>query len=257
MRRILTLLLLMTAAAAHADVGGYRVEVILFQNLQANLDPVEVDSLRSYSNVPALTESSLPDDLIALADRSERMEGVWRRLRNSKGYRPLVYSSWVQNNIDYYPPMRIHDEVVVDSQIRPPTNIVVADLQSRDPLQAFRSTFYQLDGSVQLRLSRFLHINLDLEYRVPARNVNHARAIALNSRISNGNDMIGEDMGSVTPGTKIQDLTDHDVYRLKQSRQVKTDRLQYFDSPWFGALILVIPIAAEPQSQVQTANNNQ
>ncbi len=249
MRRILALLLLMTAAAAHADVGGYRVEVILFQNLQANLDPVEVDSLRSYSNVPALTESSLPDDLTALTVKSERMEGVWHRLRNSKGYRPLVYSSWIQNNIDYYPPLRIHDEVVVDSQIRPPTNIVVTDLQSRDPLQAFRSIFYQLDGSVQLRISRFLHINIDLEYRVPARNVNHAQGTAFSSQISSG-DRMSEDNTLGNGGN-------HDVYRLKQSRQVKTDRLQYFDSPWFGALILVIPIAAEPQLQEQTANNGQ
>lgn len=277
MRRILALLLLMTSALAHADIGGYRVEVILFQNLQANVDAVEVDSLRSYSNVPELTESSLPDDLTVLLDKSERMEAVWHRLRTSKGYRPLVYSSWVQNNIDYYPPFRIHDEVVLDSQIRAPTNIVVADLQAQDPLHAFRSTFYRLDGSVQLRLSRFLHINLDLEYRVPAKNPKRTADPAFSPQISRGNAMDGENMlnnnarqyqaassdiaaGSVTPGAGsrgIQELAEHDVYRLKQSRQIKTDRLQYFDSPWFGALILVIPIAADPQPQVQTANNNQ
>jgi len=229
----------MTSAAAHAEVGGYRVEVILFQNLQANLDAIEVDSLHNFSGIPELTETSLPDDLEVLTDQSQRMEGVWRRLRNSKGYRPLVYSSWVQNNIDYYPPFRVHDEVVIDSQIRAPTNIVVADLQAQDPLQAFRSNFYRLDGSVQLRLSRFLHINLNLEYRVPASNANRPQGEVFNSQAA-----VGE-------GTLVQDLPEYNVYRLKQSRQVTTDRLQYFDSPWFGALIMVIPIAAEPQPQVQ------
>lgn len=278
MRRIFALLLLMTSALAHADIGGYRVEVIVFQNLLANVDAVEVDSLRSYSNVPELTESNLPDDLTVLLDKSQRMEGVWHRLRTSKGYRPLVYSSWVQNNIDYYPPFRIHDEVVLESQIRAPTNIVVADLQAQDPLHAFRSTFYRLDGNVQLRLSRFLHINLDLEYRVPAKNPKRTAATAFSPQAPGGNAVKGEygpgnnavhnqaasseiTAGSVTPGAArrgVQDLAEYDVYRLKQSRQIKTDRLQYFDSPWFGALILVIPIAAEsPQPQVQTANNNQ
>lgn len=252
MRRIYALLPILTSAvlagavlaspAAHAKVGGYRVEVILFQNLQANLDAVEVDSLHNFSGIPELTEGSLPDDLEALTDKSERMEGVWRRLRNSKGYRPLVYSSWVQNNIDYYPPFRVHDEVVIDSQIRAPTNIVVADLQAQDPLRAFRSNFYRLDGSVQLRLSRFLHINLDLEFRVPASNANRSQSDVFSSQAAASDGTMGNDM---------QDLPEFDVYRLKQSRQVKTDRLQYFDSPWFGALIMVIPIAAEPQPQMQ------
>lgn len=226
MRPILITLLLFISAAANAEIGGYRVEVILFQNLQANLDAIEIDALRNFSNIPDLTETNLPDDLEALTDKSQRMEGVWRRLRNSKGYRPLVYTSWVQNNIDYYPPFRIHDEVILDTQLRAPANVLVADLLSLDPLQAYRSEFYRLDGSAQLRLSRFLHINLDLEFRVPAQ--------------------LDDRDFSVAADDQLQVFPEFDVHRLKQSRQVKTDRLQYFDSPWFGALILVIPIAAEP-----------
>lgn len=277
MRRTLALLLLLTSAVAHAQIGGYRVEVILFQNLQANLDAIEVESLNNFSGVPELTESSLPDDLEALTDKSSRMEGVWNRLRSSKTYRPLLYTSWVQNNIDYYPPFRIHDEIVIDSQIQAPTNIVVADLQAQDPLQAFRSNFYRLDGSVQLRLSRFLHINLDLEYRVPAANTNRSQGDVFSSQTTASTITAGlEATGNPTPGNipasdntpvdtsidqrapgrdsrvnETRDLAEFDIYRLKQSRQVKTDRLQYFDSPWFGALIMVIPIAAEPQPQEQ------
>ena len=222
MKRFHTLLLIpiliFGCAPALAEVGGYRVEVIVFQNLLTDVNAVEIDKLQSFAHIPGLQDNSLPDDLIVLQDRSQRMEGVWQRLRNSKSYRPLIYTSWVQNNIDYYPPFRIHDDVIVDTQIRSPGNIVVANLEARDPLEAYRNNFYRLDGSAQLRHSRFLHINLNLEYRVPA------------------------DTGI----TREADQPDLDVYRLKQSRQVKTDRLQYFDSPWFGALVLVIPIAAEP-----------
>jgi hypothetical protein len=233
MKRFFVLLLLIGSTSTQAEIGGYRVEIIVFQNLLANLDAVEVDKLRSFEDVPGLQEESLPDDFEALTDKSQRMEGVWRRLRSSQGYRPLIYASWVQNNIDYYPPFRIHDDVVVDTQIRTPTNMVMVDLQSQDPFEAWRDDFYRLDGSVQLRLSRFLHINLNLEYRVPAAIPQPQNAI------------LTQTDGAIEPAPEF---AGHDVYRLKQSRQVKTDRLQYFDSPWFGALVLVIPIAAEPIS---------
>lgn len=257
-RLILIPVLIFGCASALADVGGYRVEIIVFQNLLANVDAVEIDKLQSFANAPGLQDDSLPDDLEVLQDRSQRMEGVWQRLRNSKGYRPLVYTSWVQNNIDYYPPFRIHDDEVIDTQIRSPGNIVVADLEAQDPFAAYRNDFYRLDGSAQLRLSRFLHINLNLEYRVPATQRDQQNMIVSQSGNvetypagSNESGLASAGMAPELTRTAIRtireaDKPDHDVYRLKQSRQVKTDRLQYFDSPWFGALVLVIPIAAEP-----------
>lgn len=235
---------------AQAEVGGYRVEVIVFQNLLANVDAVEIDKLQSFANAPGLQDESLPDGLEILTDKSQRMEGVWQRLRNSKGYRPLVYTSWVQNNIDYYPPFRIHDEVIVDTQIRSPGNVVVANLEVQDPLKAYRNDFYRLDGSAQLRLSRFLHINLNLEYRVPAavrarQNMVFDQSGGTETNLADAR-TAPESIRTAASTVPETDLADHDVYRLKQSRLVKTDRLQYFDSPWFGALVLVIPIAAEP-----------
>lgn len=267
---ILVSILTFGGIPAQAEVGGYRVEVIIFQNLLADVDAVEIDSLQSFANVPGLQDQSLPDALEVLTDRSRRMEGVWQRLRNSKGYRPLVYTSWVQNNIDYYPPFRIHDEVIIDTQIRSPGNIVVANLAAQDPLKAYRNNFYRLDGSAQLRLSRFLHINLNLEYRVPAAARAQQSLVFEQSDVGTGTAtelagpgrLPGADLAdaSTVPATDpaSRDLAAYDIYRLKQGRQVKTDRLQYFDSPWFGALVLVIPIAAEPVATepVQSGQSN-
>ena len=105
----------------------------------------------------------LPDDLRVVSDKSTAIDDAWRRLRGSADYRPLLYAAWEQNRVDYYPPMRIHDQQLIDTQLRPPTRYIVADLAAPDPLAAYRSAFYQLDGSVQLRRSRFLHLYLDLE----------------------------------------------------------------------------------------------
>ncbi|MGA9572983.1 MAG: CsiV family protein, partial [Lysobacterales bacterium] len=193
MKRILPVLLLAASSAVLAESGAYRVEVIVFRNLAATAEARASETLRSFSKFPDLQDkrqaddtpakppvmqtlepvdltgaaltANLPDDLLILDTKSGTMDDVWRRLRSSQTYRPLIYAAWQQNRVDYYPPMRIHDQQVIDTQLRPPTRIMVADLTEPDPLAVYRSTFYQLDGSLQLRRSRFLHLFLDLEYR--------------------------------------------------------------------------------------------
>jgi len=197
MKRLLSILFLFVSSASMAESGAYRVEVIVFRNLLVATQATGVADLRSFSHLPDTVEikvpatpvnepvsesandmpgdlpgflaesvpDDLPDDLNIILAKSTRMDDVWRRLRSSEGYRPLVYTSWEQNRTDYYPPMRIHDTQIIDTQLRPPTNILVADLAAQDPLAAYRSVFYRIDGGVQLRRSRFLHLYLDLEYR--------------------------------------------------------------------------------------------
>ena len=194
MKRFLPLLLLLSSTALMAETGAYQVEVIVFRNLAASPEFKAVEQLRSFSQYPdiadtglaempteepagvqtdllpvELTEeifrSDLPDDVHVVAQKSKAMDQTWRRLRSSQDYRPMVYAAWQQNKVDYYPPMRIHDSQVIDTELRIPTVIMYADLTAEDPLQAYRSHFYQLDGSLQLRRSRFLHLYLDLEFR--------------------------------------------------------------------------------------------
>ena len=241
MKRLLTFLLFLLSSAALAESGAYRVEVIVFRNLDVASDPVLEDELRSFSHYPSLDQilvdegsleipnKHLPEDLNVVTQRGSRMDGVWRRLRSSQGYRPLIYKSWVQNRVDFYPPMRVHNERIIDTQLLTPTNIVVADLAAEDPLAAYRSTFYQLDGSVQLRRSRFLHLYLDLEYR-----------------LENSGEVV-ETAFFDSPESPLDDGgldQQHDVFKLKENRQVRTGRLQDFDAPHFGALVLVTAIRA-------------
>ena len=174
----------------------------------------------------------LPDDLEILPKKSDYMNDVWRRLRSSQAYRPLVYAAWEQNRTDYYPPMRIHDENIIDSQLRPPTHIMVADLAELDPLAAYRSTFYQLDGSVQLRRSRFLHLYLDLEYRENPLATDPVLPVVDENHVQPGMDKL------------VDDKPTRKTFTLKQNRQVRTGQVQYFDTPFFGALVFVSAISA-------------
>ncbi|MCW8926514.1 MAG: peptidoglycan binding protein CsiV, partial [Xanthomonadales bacterium] len=190
-KRTLPLLFLLFCSAAWAESGGYRVEVIVFRNLAVTAEAAEVEKLRSFSIYPALevpvlpppnlvmaTEMTdtvtqqpgdagetaqpgevsaeprrfdLPDDLRVIREKSPAVDDAWRRLRGSADYRPLLFAAWEQNRTDYYPPMRIHDQQILESRLRPPTQFMLADLTAPDPLAAYRSAFYQLDGSLQLR----------------------------------------------------------------------------------------------------------
>jgi len=247
MKRLLPFLLILLSSAALAESGTYRIEVIIFRNLHVVTETTVTEDLRSFSHFPGLEEprppedllqdpvndlpdglsdelsgilhTDLPGDLHIIAKKSTRMNNVWRRLRSSSNYQPLVHAAWEQNRTDYYPPMRINDLQIIDSQLRPPTHIMVAELAAQDPLAAYRSTFFRLDGSVQLRRSRFLHLFLDLEYREEIPQTNTA-------------DMV--DM--------VEDSTEYAVFALKQNRQIRTGRMQYFDTPYMGALVYVSAI---------------
>jgi hypothetical protein len=285
MKRLIPLLLLVSSAAL-AESGTYRVEIIVFRNLNAMAEPANVVELRGFSQFPDLEEnridaadkpqraeltaktmetqsgsagsiysqlrSDLPDDLHVITEKAFRMDDAWRRLRSSKGYRPLHYASWEQNRTDYYPPMRIHDQTGIDSQLRPPTNIMVADLAAEAPLTAYRDIFYQLDGSVQLRRSRFLHLFLDLEYRVDTVSNQSGPGFFTGIDQENVKKELSTESGTgffVGNNTQTESETDentfHRVFRLKQNRQIRTDRMQYFDTPYFGVLVLVSAIGAK------------
>jgi len=260
MKRLLPFLLLLTSSVSLAESGAYRVEVIIFRNLLVASDATQINELRSFSQFPDLEDTrppkepverpankltpelpddladlvrdDLPDDLQVGSGRGTYMDDVWRRLRSSEGYRPWIYTSWEQNRVDYYPPMRIHNPQIIDTQLRSPTHIMIADLTSDDPLSAYRSNFYQLDGSVQLRRSRFLHLFLDLEYRQESVQTNTEAGFPASYDFLTGAEQ------------ETSDRSEYDVFKLKQNRQIRTNEMQYFDTPYFGALVFVTSIAA-------------
>ncbi|HEY5774648.1 MAG TPA: CsiV family protein [Xanthomonadales bacterium] len=257
MKRLLPLLLLFVSSAVLAESGFYRVEVIVFRHLTTTPEPLDAPELRSFSQFPDLEgsghskdpdppaepaaleagvlpsglndvlQSNLPDDMRVVTGRGNEMDDVWRRLRSSQSYEPLMYAAWEQNRVDYYPPMRIHDQQVIDTQLRPPTSIMVADLTAQDPLAAYRSTFYRLDGSVQLRRSRFLHLFLDLEFRE-----NRPQNAA-------GTGFQVDNVMQTASGDNTGGAGNYGLYALVQNRQVSTGQMQYFDTPFFGALVYV------------------
>lgn len=245
MKRFLPLLLLAASSAVPAETGSYLVEVIVFRNLSSVSEGSTTPELRSFDKYPDLLDGraavtaetmrkDLPDGMRIPAEKSSTMNDAWQRLRSSQDYQPLVYAGWEQNRIDYYPPMRIHDQQVIDTELRPPTQIVVADLTAPDPLAAYRSTFYQLDGSLYLRRSRFLHIFLDLEFRTQSQQNTFGGVTPETGGIAAGTES-ATDSAADRSG-------DYGVFALRQNSRISIGEMQYFDTPFYGALVYVTVI---------------
>jgi hypothetical protein len=260
MKRLLPFVLLLLSSATLAESGAYRVELIVLRNLSVIATASEVDKLRSFSQHPDLkvvTDNNpqpspqgeplenrvielspverpdLPDDLKPLLDKGTEMDTAWRRLRSSSNYRPLIYSAWEQNRIDYYPPIRVHDDQIIGAPVHLPVELMETDLASDDPPAGLRNNFYQLDGSVQLRRSRFLHLYLDLELRE-----RRPQSVGVPG-------LPGEEISTAADESASDSVSDYLVFALKQNRQIQSGRMQYFDTPQFGVLVLVTAIAPE------------
>lgn len=251
--RLPVLLFIFLSCSAMAESGSYRVEVIVFRNLAEQATADETDFLRSFSRFPALEDRELPDDFSVVDKKSGAMDRAWRQLRSSRSYQPLLYAAWKQERIEYYPRIHIHNDQVIGSRLRHSPRAAGQPPDSRQPgpavvpgrgpapeppagepspvpatgagadvatpaAEPVYDNLYQLDGTVQLRRSRFLHLDLDLEYRLqPA-------------------ERREPEQGNFNGATRI--------YHFNQSRQVNTGEMQYFDSPYFGALVLVTAVPA-------------
>ena len=261
MKQLLPLFLLLVSSAVLAESGAYRVEVIVFRNLLATTGFTDTPKLRSFSQFPNLEESrpvgslpagsgneltkqvtegfpdalrhDLPDDLLVATEKSGQMDNAWRRLRSSQNYRPLVYTAWKQNRIDYYPPIRIHDQQIIDTRLQSPGQFMVADLTAPDPLASYRKNLYRIDGSLQLKRSRFLHLYLDLEYR----EISPQRSVEAG--------FLDANVQQIDSGAPVAESDAFGVYELKQNRQISTGKMQYFDTPFLGALVYVTSMQPE------------
>jgi hypothetical protein len=90
--------------------------------------------------------------------------------------------------------------------------------------------YYRLDGTARLSRRRFLHLDLDLEYREPTANI-----------AETGNSP-AVDAAQAHTGPEHSYL----VYTLHQKRTVQTRRMEYFDGPVLAVLALISRIDSAP-----------
>ena len=196
--------------------------------------------------------------------RSDVMTDVWRRLRLGAHYRPEAFLAWDQAASEPFPLMRLRNQELLELEDPDPERRPLASRMSwqctgsegeteysadyvleYDPLEGNLApsalprhlSHYRLDGTVRLRRARFLHIDLDVVYRQPM--TDPAAQPVIPFALA----------GSVTRAGEPIGPPKYEVQWLKQSRQVRTGRMEYFDSPWLGVLVRVSEIEpVDPES---------
>jgi hypothetical protein len=135
--------------------------------------------------------------------RSDELQltSTYRRLARLSAYRMLAHGGWIQEGLD-------------EGAARP---MDLANLGIVNPR-----------GTLRLRLSRFLHLGVDLEYQ----------AAPLGGTAAASADP--QALTALAPGSRR--------YRIVEDRRVsRSGELHYVDHPMFGLLFLISPVAEQSQ----------
>lgn len=186
-----------------------------------------VDTIASLeSGETSLSEALLyPEPWLALDALSEPMAQARERMARSGAYRLVDVLAWHQplESAADSREVRLHDDrliaadwIEVDPLGRPHRNGRIA--RSASSLRP--ALHYRLDGSIRLRQRQFMHADVTLDWRAP--------------------ETVGPTLWpvlAVAPG--------YATHRLQQSRTVRPDRFEYFDSDWLGVLLRITPYKPE------------
>ncbi len=173
-----------------------------------------------------LIESGMPEDLARWLEQSAplypvtfsnqvvlgpEMNRAWQRIDSNPGFEALAWRAWIQpvERGQRSPAVRIHDQKVVGGNW-------MATFDLPEGLVApWPQSHFRLDGSLRLVQRQFLHAEIDLDWRLPA--------------IGNGIDQ---------PPPLLANHR-YRVHRVEQSRTIRPDRLEYFDSSKIGVLLRI------------------
>jgi hypothetical protein len=197
-------------------------------------------------------------EVVYVETMGEDMQEAWRRLRLSAPFRPEQYLSWEQSADEPFPLLRIHNEEIIllddpyadlraelaenleDSVTEGEESFVFTDQGSALPGEPAPETelpeptrFHQIDGTVMLKRSRFLHLILDLELREAVYD-----ELAMRQALIAREEAAQGEFEMPRPSSFL-------IHSLKQSRQVKSARMEYFDGPVLSVLAYITSVDVE------------
>ena len=219
--------------SADAQAPRYTVEVIIFRYAQDvasgneifrpepspdNADDASVAVFGDARSEPAerarpetpadLARPDLPDIELVLLDEADYLLGdALRQLQRIDAYEPLMHFGWTQST---WP----------EEQTQP------------IPLHLFARPPAELDGTLELYLSRFLHIVVDLRLRAPDSGPTEP------SRPGIGGFDTDRPFGDAVAQRPV-------YFRIDDDRIMRSGELRYFDHPKFGMLARVTHVEAE------------
>ncbi len=150
-----------------------------------------------------------------------KLEGVQRVLKLSSEYRPLMHIAWQQPALNARSARPIHlqkYEETIELSDREPESI-----ESMNEISELSNEYYEppeliFDGTLRLRSSKFLHVDVDFAY------FPESLAIEENNQSADSNLFVEQQA---------------DYVRLTETRKIRLNEINYFDHPLFGVILRV------------------
>lgn len=185
-RWLLGALLLALALPVRAET--WRVDLIVFRYLGASEEtgrpaaPAPAAGVLELDDANALSAAGIT----VLPEADFRLADHWARLRASSQFRPVARLAWTQNDppAERGPRLRLRG----GARFTPPDAVAAREV-------------HEIDGSLSLRLSRFLHLDANLTYTDPTSGLSWA---------------------------------------LNETRRMRSDELHHLDSPRLGIVARVV-----------------
>lgn len=196
------------------------------------LDVDESLGLRAFVRLP---EEEL--QLVKLRDR----------LDSSPGYRTLAHVGWRQPLSRQEKPRLVH---VSSNRRRKALPLMTAPMSTPDPSlndEAVATAEPQmplltLDGTVSVALGRYLHVDVDLVYAPDEPSVLGAPNGSITPSAQETTGPVDGTGTADTPSVASPPPPAVAVYRLVQSRRMRSNELHYLDHPLFGVLVQATPV---------------
>ena len=198
-RQLLALFVLWSAPlAVLADSKQYDVEIIIFSH-NNQTDHGEAWPYADEADGPSQT--SYPgSSFTKLSADNFRLKPVRYTLQRAGEYSVLYHRAWRQ--LAYSPSRAVSY-----------------------PIGTTTDSGYRLEGVLQLKRGRYLHLDVDLRLL----------------------DSVAQAPGQFVPSQELPR-----AYRLTERRRLRGDKLQYFDHPRFGLLVLVTPVSTPEPAEDET-----
>jgi len=198
----------------------YDVEVIIFaqtskQFRDSEVWPVDV-TLPDMKSARSLQPATSRGAFSRLSGGALRLNSEAKRIQSAPELQLLLHEGWRQPGLSQNQAVSVR---VQEGSIEDPSGQAAAS--------------YRLEGTLKLVLSRYLHINADLVYREP---MTESEKMALQQ-----SDQTADE--NLFTQTSMQIKPHYRIYRLQQSRRMRSNELHYLDNPVLGMIIRVTPLS--------------
>ena len=250
---LILLALLLAPAVAAADRGDtrwYDVELIIFTPTGDDFLDAEAwpqnPQLPAIENARSLTsatrQSSKTRTFQTLTSDERQLDGAYRQLKASSQFEPLVHIGWRQPGLKKNEAVPVRITLGFDGKFLAPEEVPTA----RSGTLFRQPELPRLDGTVKVILSRYLHLETDLVYRMEADDSMMQRGerpdpAVINLSTSVRPDRVRSRDGNLLDSDSSAQNSRYLEFVVNNSRRMRSKELHYLDHPILGVIALITP----------------